>query len=64
MPAAITQAVVLGVRMLLSNTAQNLYVSLDQVEGVGEKRYIVSAAANELLTGAMENLLLAYRAHE
>lgn len=64
MPAAITQAVVLGVRMLLSNTAQNLYVSLDQVEGVGEKRYIVSAAANELLTGAMENLLLTYRANE
>jgi uncharacterized phiE125 gp8 family phage protein len=63
LPAAITHAICLGVRMLLSDTAQNLYVSLDRVEGVGEKRYIVSTAANELLTGAMENLLSVYRVY-
>jgi hypothetical protein len=63
MPAAITQAVALGVRMLLSNVSQNLYLSHDRVDGVGEKRYIISAAANELLAGAMENLLSVYRVY-
>jgi hypothetical protein len=61
MPSAITEAIALGVRLILSNAANNLYVSLDRVEGVSEKRYIVSAAVNELVRSTMMDLLSTYR---
>jgi uncharacterized phiE125 gp8 family phage protein len=60
MPAAIIQAVTLGVRGMLSNTA-NMFVQLDKVEGMGEKRYQVTAAAADIARTAIENLLGAYR---
>jgi hypothetical protein len=63
LPSAILQAVALGVRLILSNAANNLYVSLDRVEGVSEKRYIVSAAVNELVRSTMADLLSTYRVY-
>jgi hypothetical protein len=57
LPASIPQAIALGVRMLISNTGANLYLSMDRTEGIGEKRYTVTSAANELLQTAMQNLL-------
>jgi uncharacterized phiE125 gp8 family phage protein len=62
-PSSITQAIALGTRMLMSNGGANLYLTQDKVEGMGEKRYIVSTAANELVKTAMENLLSIYRVY-
>jgi hypothetical protein len=63
LPASIPLAIALGVRMLISNAGANLYLALDRVEGVGEKRYAVTAAANELLQTAMQNLLSTCRVY-
>lgn len=63
LPKAITQAIILGVRSLVSSSAQNLFLSMDRVEGVGEKRYVVSSAANDLIRSAMQNLLSTYRVY-
>ena len=62
MPAAIPQAVALGVRALVSTGSQNLYLTMDRVEGIGEKRYIANAGAAAVINAAIEGLLLGYRA--
>lgn len=61
LPAPIKQAIILSVRMILSNVERNLYLSSDKVDEIGEKRYVVSYVANELVKRASEGLLSAYR---
>jgi uncharacterized phiE125 gp8 family phage protein len=61
MPAPLKQAVLLGVRMLLSSVERNLFLSEDTVEGVGTKRYVVSDAANKQIEAATGSLLANYR---
>jgi uncharacterized phiE125 gp8 family phage protein len=63
MPAPIKQAIVLSVRMLLSNIERNLFISMDRVEGVGEKRYIISDVANKMIEQATTNLLANFRVY-
>lgn len=63
MPAKIKQAVILATRMLLANASQNPFVSSDRVEGVGEVRYNISAAAKAAISGAIENLLATVRVY-
>lgn len=61
LPPAITQAIALGVRLLVSNAERNLYIVSDSTVGVGDTRYAVSPAANQLLRDAMGDLLSSHR---
>jgi uncharacterized phiE125 gp8 family phage protein len=57
MPAAIKQGVVLMVRSIMSSAAQNLFLSSDKVDGVGEKRYVVSSDGFKVMQQTAQALL-------
>lgn len=61
MPKPITSFIALQVRMLLSNVERNLYLSMDSIPGVRERRWIVSEAANAQIKSAADGLLSTYR---
>jgi hypothetical protein len=61
MPSAITSAIALAVRSIISNAAQNLYLSQDVIEGVGSQSYVVSSAANLVIQQTVDTLLSTYR---
>ncbi len=60
-PKPIIQFIALQVRMLLSNVERNLYMSLETIPGVRERRWIVSEAANAQIKTAADSLLTTYR---
>lgn len=60
-PAAIKSAVALGVRSVMSNASQNLYLSSQNVEGIEERTWVVSAAATAAIQGAIDSLLAPYK---
>jgi uncharacterized phiE125 gp8 family phage protein len=60
LPAAIKQAIALMVRSIVSNSSQNLFLSSDKVDGVGEKRYVVSTDGFKVMQQAAEALLYPY----
>ncbi len=61
MPAAITQAIAMMVKGIVSSASQNMFVTFDRVEGVGEKRYNVTKEALEAMTNIADNMLFNYR---
>jgi uncharacterized phiE125 gp8 family phage protein len=60
LPAAIKHGIALMVRSIVSNASQNLFLSSDKVDGVGEKRYVVSVDGFKVMQQAAESLLYPY----
>jgi uncharacterized phiE125 gp8 family phage protein len=61
LPAAIKQAVHLAVRNLYTLGERSLFESQNTIDGVGEKRWIVSDMASKIIKEATDNLLAPYR---
>lgn len=60
MPEAIKQGIAMMVRSILSSSSQNLFLSSDKVDGIGEKRYVVSSDGFKVMQQAAESLLYPY----
>jgi uncharacterized phiE125 gp8 family phage protein len=60
LPADIIHAIFLGVRILMSNTA-NLFLVADRVDGIGEKKYAVTADAAAQARSVVDGLLFTHR---
>jgi hypothetical protein len=59
-PETLKMAVLLEVSHLRSLTANNLFLSLDSVTGVGEKRYIVGSGSGDVISAAVSALMQDY----
>jgi uncharacterized phiE125 gp8 family phage protein len=60
LPEAIKQGVAMMVRSIMSGSSQNLFLSSDKVDGVGEKRYVVSSDGLKVMQQAADALLYPY----
>ncbi len=60
-PPAISQAIALMVKSVFSAASQNMFVTMDRVEGIGEKRYSVTQQAISAMTSVADNILFNYR---
>lgn len=63
LPAPIKQAVLLGVRALYSLGERSMFESQSSVDGVGEKRWVVSDAGAKVLQDATDRLLAPFRVY-
>ncbi len=63
-PSPIKQAVILMVRHLYGLGERNLFVSSENVDGVGSQNFVVSEVAATVMRGASEGLLAPYRVWE
>jgi uncharacterized phiE125 gp8 family phage protein len=61
MPRSIKAAVALGVQHLISSSERNLFVSAEQVDGVGSRQYVVTENAAKVMQATTESLLATYR---
>ena len=60
-PEPIRTAITLQVSHLKALTAQNIFISLDRVEGVGEQRFIVGKGSTDVISAAVLSLTENYR---
>lgn len=60
-PTIARQAIIISTQHLLNVGAENLFVSLDLVEGIGERRYVVSDQATQLIEATCNQLLQGLR---
>jgi uncharacterized phiE125 gp8 family phage protein len=60
---AAKSAVALAVRNLRSLSARDLAISAETVPGVGSRNYIVSQAASQVISSAVDGLLQGYRVY-
>jgi uncharacterized phiE125 gp8 family phage protein len=60
-PGPLRSAIALQVAHIRSLSARNLFVSLESVEGIGEKRYIVGTGSTDVIDAAVEQLISTYR---
>jgi hypothetical protein len=60
-PERARQAIMLTVQHLLNTGSENLFLSVDEVEGVGRKQYIVSDAARATIEATCDRLLMGLR---
>lgn len=56
-PVRIKQAVIFSVQQLSALGAENLFLSSEQVEGVGQTNYVVSPNAENMIRNTMDRLL-------
>lgn len=56
-PAPAKQAIILSARQLMSIAAENLFLSSEEVDGVGQRRYVVSDQASQVVKAACSSLL-------
>lgn len=59
-PETLKSAMALLIAHLRSLTARNLFMSLDSVTGVGEKRYIVGTGSTDVIDAAVSSLMQDY----
>jgi uncharacterized phiE125 gp8 family phage protein len=60
---AAKSAVALAVRSLRSLSARDLAISSETVPGVGSRNYLVTGAASQVISGAVDGLLQGYRVY-
>jgi hypothetical protein len=56
-PENARQAIIVSAQHLINTGAENLFVSLDLVEGIGERRFVVSDQASKLIESVCDSLL-------
>lgn len=60
-PVAATQAIILSVQHMMTVGSENLFLSSDEVAGIGKRQYIVSDAASALIKKTSDLLLAGLR---
>jgi hypothetical protein len=60
-PARAKQAIILAAQHMINTGSENLFLSVDEVDGVGRKQYIVSDAARATIEATCDRLLMGLR---
>lgn len=60
-PARVKQAIILAVQHMKALSADNLYLKVDEVEGVGRREFTLSDTAGRIIRQACDNLLSGLR---
>jgi uncharacterized phiE125 gp8 family phage protein len=60
-PQALKYGIAMMVRATISSSSQNLFVSSDKVDGIGEKRYVVSSEGLKVMQQAAESMLYNFK---
>jgi uncharacterized phiE125 gp8 family phage protein len=60
-PERAKQAIILAAQHMLNTGSENLFLSVDEVEGVGRQQYVVSDAARQTIENACDRLLSGLR---
>ena len=60
-PAQAKQAIILAVQNMRSMSKEDLFLKVDEVEGVSRQEYVVSDQASKLVRAACDSLLAGLR---
>ncbi|OJU03585.1 MAG: hypothetical protein BGN87_18450 [Rhizobiales bacterium 65-79] len=60
-PARAQQAIILAAQHMINTGSENLFLSVDEVEGIGRKQYVVSDAARATIEATCDRLLMGLR---
>ncbi|MBN9065174.1 MAG: hypothetical protein J0H60_01505 [Rhizobiales bacterium] len=62
-PARVKQAIILTAQHMLNTASENLFLSVDEVDGVGRQQYVVSDLARQTIETTCDRLLAGLRVY-